>query len=108
SFLVKFSESLTLEHRGSGVHATAVCPGFTYSEFHDVAGNRSLVSKLPSLLWMDAETVARGSYAAVMNGDAVYVPGVVNRAIASAMKVLPEPVALRLVGRQTRRYRSMD
>lgn len=105
SFLVKFSESLALEHRGDGVFATAVCPGFTFSEFHDVVGNRALVSKLPSYLWMDAETVARGAYTAVMKGDVIFVPGLVNRAIASAMKLVPEPVALSLVGRQTRRYR---
>jgi len=105
SFLVKFSESLALEHRGDGVHATALCPGFTFSEFHDVVGNRALVSKLPSVLWMRAEPVARGAYAAVMAGDSVYVPGVVNSAIATVMKVVPEPIALALVGRQTRRYR---
>lgn len=108
SFLVKFSESLTLEHRGGGVHATAVCPGFTLSEFHDVVGNRALVSKLPSYMWMDAATVAKGSYAAVMRGDAVFVPGVVNQAIASAMKLVPEPIALAMVGRQTKRYRVGD
>jgi short-subunit dehydrogenase len=108
SFLVKFSESLALEHRGGNVHATAVCPGFTYSEFHDVVGNRALVSKLPSYMWMDANTVAEGSYAAVMRGDAIYVPGIVNRAIASAMKLIPEPIALSLVGRQTKRYRVGD
>jgi short-subunit dehydrogenase len=108
SFLVKFSESLALEHLGGNVHATAVCPGFTYSEFHDVVGNRALVSKLPSYLWMDAEKVARGSYAAVMRGDAVFVPGIVNQAIASAMKLVPEPIALAMIGRQTKRYRVGD
>lgn len=105
SFLVKFSESLALEHRGDGVHVTALCPGFTFSEFHDVVGNRAAVSRLPSILWMQAEPVARGAYAAVMAGDAVYVPGLVNTAIASVMKVVPEPLALALVGRQTKRYR---
>lgn len=108
SFLVKFSESLALEHRGDGVHVTAVCPGFTFSEFHDVAGNRALVSKLPSYLWMEAEAVAKGAYAAVMAGEVVYVPGVVNRAIATALKVMPEALALGLVGRQTKRYRTPE
>jgi short-subunit dehydrogenase len=108
AFLVKFSESLCLEHQGDGVQATALCPGFTFSEFHDVVGNRALVSKLPSYLWMDADTVARGAYDAVMEGRAVFVPGVVNRAIASVMSFVPEPVALQLIARQTRRYRVGD
>jgi len=108
AFLVRFSESLALEQRGDGVHATALCPGFTYSEFHDVLGNRSLVSRLPKLLWMDAETVAREGYEAVMAGRPVHVPGAVNRAIAGATKVMPEPLAMFMMRRQTKKIRVGD
>jgi short-subunit dehydrogenase len=105
SFLIKFSESLALEHTGDGVLVSALCPGFTYSEFHDVLGNRGMVSKLPSYLWMDADSVARQGYAAVMRGKVVCVPGPVNRAIASATKLVPEPLALRVMQRQAKRTR---
>jgi short-subunit dehydrogenase len=105
AFLVKFSESLALEHAGDGVNVTALCPGFTFSEFHDVLGNRKLVSKLPSLLWMDAESVARQGYAAVMSGKVLCVPGVVNQAIASATKLVPESLALRIMRTQTSKFR---
>src|SRR3546814_8174804 len=44
SFLIKFSQSLHLEAEGHGVHVTALCPGFTYSEFHDVNGTRAQLS----------------------------------------------------------------
>jgi short-subunit dehydrogenase len=108
SFLVKFSESLALEHSGDGVHVTALCPGFTFSEFHDVLGNRKLVSKLPSYMWMDATTVARQGYRAVMDGKAVHVPGGVNRAIATVTRLIPEPVALGVMKRQTKRIRVGD
>jgi hypothetical protein len=108
SFLVKFSESLALEHAGDGVHVTALCPGFTFSEFHDVLGNRSLVSKLPSYMWMDATKVAREGYRAVMDGKAVHVPGSVNRAIATVTRLIPEPVALAAMRRQTKRIRVGD
>jgi short-subunit dehydrogenase len=105
SFLIKFSESLALEHAGDGVNVSALCPGFTYSEFHDVLGNRGLVSKLPTYLWMGADAVAREGYAAVMRGKVLCVPGPVNRAIASATKLVPEPIALRAMQRQSKRYR---
>src|SRR5205085_424334 len=36
AFLIRFSEALSHESRERGVHVTALCPGFTYSEFHDV------------------------------------------------------------------------
>ncbi len=108
SFLVKFSESLALEHVDDGVNVTALCPGFTYSEFHDVLGNRNLVSKLPSYLWMDADAVAKQGYAAVMAGRVLCVPGTVNRAIASVTKLVPEPLALRIMQRQAKRIRIGD
>ncbi len=87
--LVKFSEALALEVAQHGVHVSAVCPGFTYSEFHDVNGMRARISRLPSFLWMDAARVAREGYEAVEAGRAVHIPGRVNRAIATLSALLP-------------------
>ena len=42
ALLIKFSESLAMEGLPHNVHVTALCPGFTYSEFHDVNGTRAL------------------------------------------------------------------
>ncbi len=108
AFLVKFSESLALEHQGDGVHVTALCPGFTHTEFHDVLGNKGLVSRLPSYMWTDAESVAREGYRAVMAGDVLCIPGVVNRAIASGARLIPESIALRLMSRESKRLRITD
>jgi short-subunit dehydrogenase len=57
SFLIRFSEALALENRRYGVKVTALCPGFTHSEFHDVSGTREMISKLPDYLWLRAEDV---------------------------------------------------
>ena len=104
-FLVKFSEALAGEVAAAGVHVTAVCPGFTFSEFHDVTGTRDTVKQLPPWLWLDAPTVARESYDAVMAGTPVYVIGRVNRAIAAFARVLPQRM-LKAIGRRTAwRYR---
>src|SRR4029077_17259528 len=45
AFLIKFSEALSHEARRHGVFVTAVCPGFTRSEFHDVTGTREKVNR---------------------------------------------------------------
>ena len=52
-------------------------------------GTRSLVSRLPRLLWMDASTVAREGYEAVMEGRTVYVNGIVNQSLSQMMSHLP-------------------
>jgi uncharacterized protein len=105
AFVLKFSESLALEHQGDGVHVSAVCPGFTYSEFHDVLGNRALVKQLPSYMWMHAETVAKQGYRAVMAGKPVYVNGAFNRVVASAFAVLPGPLMRAVARRQSKKIR---
>lgn len=89
AFVMRFSEALSEEVRGKGVHVTALCPGFTLSEFHDVTGTRPSVSKLPGAMWQDSPAVAREGYAAVMAGRAVYVPGRLNRAMAFVARHAP-------------------
>jgi short-subunit dehydrogenase len=105
AFVVKFSEALASEVRGAGVHVTALCPGFTLSEFHDVTGTRQQVKQLPGWLWMDAPSVAREGFDAVMAGTPIHVTGSVNRAIARLARYLPQPMLVALGRRTARRYR---
>lgn len=108
AFLIKFSQGLALENRERGVHVCALCPGFTYSEFHDVTGTRALMNKLPGFMWQHADEVAAEGIAAVERGDAVHVTGRVNRFIKNTFKLMPDRLALRLSARQARRYRQSD
>lgn len=108
AFVVAFSESLALESKPRGVHVTALCPGMTYSEFHDVNGMRERVSRLPKSLWMDADTVARMGIDAVERGDLRCVTGGMNRAIVGLSKYLPESVARALIERRAKDFRNAD
>ncbi len=107
AFLVKFSEALAGECAAEGVHVTAVCPGFTYSEFHDVTGTRAQMSALPRWMWSDARDVAREGYAAVMAGTPVAVIGRVNRVIARGARHLPDAVTHAVVRRSAGSYRKL-
>jgi len=108
AFLVRFSESLHAEHVKDGVHTCAVCPGFTYSEFHDVTGTRDKVSQMPAALWMDAPTVAEQGYAAVMRGTSVYINGRVNRTLAWLARVMPQGLVRRAVAGTGKRFRKTE
>jgi short-subunit dehydrogenase len=94
AFLIKFSEALSHEVSRFGVHVTAICPGFTHSEFHDVTGTREGVDKLPRWLWMDASAVARQGFDAVMAGTPIYINGKVNRAIALLVRYVPHAIVV--------------
>jgi hypothetical protein len=106
AFMVRFSQSLLLENRRYNVLATALCPGFTYSEFHDVAGVRDKVSKFGKAWWSAADEVAEAGYGGVMRGRSIVITGRRSKQIAALMKILPERLALAMIARRSRSYRS--
>lgn len=105
AYLIRFSQALALENRAHGVRVCALCPGFTYSEFHDVTGTREEMRRLPRWMWMEAEPVVREALAAVDRGEVVHVSGRVNRFVKRLLKILPDRLALHLVARSGRNFR---
>ena len=66
----------------------ALCPGFTYTGFHDTS---ELVddfdrTRIPRMLWMSAEQVVAGSLKGLGRGGVVYIPGIRNRLLAAVSK----------------------
>lgn len=106
SFLIKASQGLHLELRGTGVHVTALCPGYTLTEFHDVNGTREEVSTAyPAWMWQTADHVARVGYAACEANRPKVTPGVMNNLLAGLAKHLPDRVALNMVGGHAKRLK---
>ena len=104
SFLIKASQGLWLETRGTGVHVTALCPGYTYTEFHDVNGSREQVSSAyPRWMWMEADRVARIGWDAVEANRPRVTPGVANNVLAALGGMLPDALALKMVGGHAKR-----
>jgi short-subunit dehydrogenase len=79
AYLVALSEELALVLKGSGVHVSALCPGFTHTEFHDAAGLMEMKRGLPGFIWYDAETVVREGLAAVERGKPIQLSGRIYR-----------------------------
>ncbi len=105
AWLIRFSEALAAECAPRGVHVTALCPGFTRSEFHDANGMRGKVSKMPRWLWQTSEEVARIGVDAVEAGRVRVVAGGLNRFFAVAAKHMPESLARGLAARSSRKFR---
>jgi len=108
AWLIRFSECLALETAAKGVNVTALCPGFTYSEFHDVNGMRSSISKLPKFIWLTSEQVAKIGVDAVESGKTRVVTGRTNQLIAFLSKYLPDWLSRALVASKSKEFRNMD
>lgn len=107
AFMIRFSQSLALENAETGVKVSALCPGFTYSEFHDVTGTREQVSRMPRWMWMDAAYVARDGIDALERGEVVRVSGRANRLIKALTQLMPDRMALRLVQKRSKDFRKI-
>jgi len=87
AYLNFFGKALQVELAGSGVRVQALCPGFTYSEFHDVAGMSR--RSVPSFLWMQSGDVVRESLEGLHSGQLIVIPGKVYRLLALILRFPP-------------------
>jgi short-subunit dehydrogenase len=108
AMMIRFSQSLHLEMLEAGVHVTALCPGFTLTEFHDVNGTRERMNRaLPAWMWLGADEVAAAGFEAVEANRPVAVPGAPNKLIALAAKLIPDEWVLALMASQGHRFRQI-
>jgi hypothetical protein len=100
AYVTSLTESLHAELAATGVHVTALCPGFTHTEFH--ATNDVEIGYLPKIAWLDADAVAQAGLDAVAAGRPLAVPGSQYKLAAGAVRVLPRS-ALRQLAHRFRR-----
>src|SRR6185437_7097329 len=80
AFVLSYTQSLAGELRGTGVSATALCPGPVETGFGATAGftDEEAHGALPAILWRDAATVARAAVDGMARGRTVVIPGAAN------------------------------
>ncbi len=93
SWVTVFTEGLGAELSGTGVSATAVCPGFTHTEFHERADMDMVF--LPEWAWLDARRVARDGLRDARAGRAVSVPSKRYGSLALVAQYTPRPLLRR-------------
>jgi len=100
-YLVTFAEALAKELANTGVRVQTLCPGFTYTEFHDTPEfakfNRADIAKG---LWMTAEDVVKESLAALDANRVVLIPGRGNRFLIGLQRSPIGPLLLRALAKK--------
>ena len=101
AWVTSFSEGLAMELDGSGVTVTALCPGFTNTEFQERAG---LSKPGPGFMWLDPADLVADCLGDVDKGRVVSVPGLQYKAIVGLLSVAPRPL-IRRAAKVARRRR---
>jgi short-subunit dehydrogenase len=105
AWMTSFTNGLAIELtvQRSPVKVQALCPGFTYSEFHDrVAMDRS---SIPKQLWLDARFVVAESLRGFDRGQIIVVPGWNYKIIVAFLRAVPGVLMRRISAALGRRYR---
>ena len=99
SYLTVLSESLTTELSGTKVKISALCPGFTRTEFHQ--RGRMSMKGLPAFMWLNADAVVAKSWSDAKKGKVISIPGWQYRLLAFTMSIAPRPM-VRKIGMSVR------
>lgn len=92
-WLVEISRWMTGEYGPRGVTATAVCPGYTHTEFHARLGLPAGKEGVPGWMWLTAPDVIAESLRDIDRGRSISVPSKRYKAIVALLKVVPPGVA---------------
>jgi len=108
SLILKFSQALDCEYRAKGLKITAVCPGFTLTEFADKAGIAEAVGGQPRMLSQTADQVAAIALKANDAGRTVVVTGVHNKLAVALMRHLPQALVRRVINTAAAKFRPAE
>lgn len=100
SYLTVLSESLHTELRDTNVRISALCPGFTRTEFHQ--RGRMKMKGLPDFMWLDSDQLVAASWSDAQSGKAVSVPGWQYKILIALISLAPRS-AVRKIGMNLRK-----
>jgi short-subunit dehydrogenase len=99
SYLTVLSESLNTELSATNVKVSALCPGFTRTEFHQ-RGKMSMKG-LPNFLWLNPDRLVEQSWRDALKGKAVSIPGWQYKLLVLIVETMPRSI-VRKVGMNMR------
>jgi len=99
SYVTVLSESLHTELAGTKLIVSALCPGFTRTEFHQ--RGRMSMKGLPAFMWLNADKLVAKAWIDALKGKAISVPGWQYQLLTFVMRFAPRPM-VRKIGMKVR------
>ena len=85
--MTTYSESLANELHGTGVHVTALCPGWVRTEFHERAEIN--IGSIPDRLWLDADRLVADCLEDAAAGKVISIPSKRYKVLITICEHLP-------------------
>ena len=89
TFMNRFVDSINSSQAKHNIFASALCPGFTITEFHQQSGTQERMDKVPAFMKMSAKDVAEAGVNGILNKKSLVIPGVIYKLIVILFKFTP-------------------
>ena len=94
AYLTVLSESLSTELSATNIKVSALCPGFTRTEFHQ--RGRMKMAGLPNFMWLNSDVLVAKSWKDAVAGKPVSIPGWQYKTLVGIISLLPRSIVRRL------------
>jgi len=92
TFMNRFSEALNLSYDNIGITCTALCPGYTVTNFHTASGVQDEMDRVPKFLKKSAKRIAIEGVEGMLKGKKIVVPTKTWKVIVFLLKIVPKSV----------------
>ena len=92
TFMNRFSEALNLSYNRNNIYSTAVCPGYTVTNFHTASGVQNEMDSVPNFLKKSASRIAKEGVEGMLDNKKVVIPTKTWKIIVILIKIVPKKV----------------
>ena len=94
AYLTVLSESLSTELSATNIKVSALCPGFTRTEFHQ--RGRMKMAGLPNFMWLNSDFLVAKAWKDAISDKPVSVPGWQYKTLVGIISLAPRSIVRRL------------
>ena len=94
AYLTVLSESLSTELSATNIKVSALCPGFTRTEFHQ--RGRMKMAGLPNFMWLNSDVLVAKAWKDAISGKPVSIPGWQYKTLVGIISLAPRSIVRRL------------
>jgi short-subunit dehydrogenase len=98
AYLIALSKAMNASFGSKGVYVTALCPGFTHTDFHDSDRLTAMKQATSKFIWYDADVVVREGLAALEKGKEEYISGRLYRFLIPILRMRATRRLISLLG----------
>jgi len=89
TFMNRFSDAMNSSYNHIGITSTALCPGFTVTNFHTASNVQQMMDDVPAFMKFSSEQIAKEGVEAMFKGKPLCVPTKTYKFLVFLLRATP-------------------